>query len=187
MGLKLLLAGRGGQGVLFVMRILSSAALAEGIPIIGSETHGMAQRGGSVVAHLKIGAGFRSPLIMRGRADILLSLDFLEGLRNFDYLGRGATALINGAEDLPPPITSAAERLEMDVSVLDATKIALSLGSYLSLNAVMLGALASKNLLPFSVETLRSIVGKTGSERVRKLNVMAFDVGRKQMDECREK
>jgi len=185
MGLKVLVAGRGGQGVLFVTRVLSSAALEEGIPVIGSETHGMAQRGGSVVAHMKLGFGFRSPLIMRGGADALLSLDFTEGLRNLGYLGEGSMALINGTQPLPDAVSSLTSELGVKTFVIDATGTAVSLGSYLSLNAVMLGALASTGLLPFDASRLRDSVGRIGRKEVRKTNIEAFDAGREWMEKRR--
>ena len=166
-------------------RVLSSAALEEGIPVIGSETHGMAQRGGSVVAHLKLGTEFKSPLIMRGEADVLLSLDFTEGLRNLGYLGEGSTALINGTETLPDAVSSLTSELKIRLFLIDATERAVSLGSYLSLNAVMLGALASTGLLPFDAARLRDSVGRIGRKEVRETNIEAFDAGREWMEKRR--
>ena len=76
---KLILAGIGGQGVVFATRLLAQTAAAMGMPVLASETHGMSQRGGSVLAHLKLG-GTESPLIRRGTADILLAFDRDEAL-----------------------------------------------------------------------------------------------------------
>ena len=82
MELKLILVGLGGQGVVFLTRLLSKTALALGQPVMVSETHGMSQRGGSVISHLKIG-GDEAPLIHRGAADALLALEADEAIRTF--------------------------------------------------------------------------------------------------------
>ena len=79
MNVQMIISGVGGQGVLLVTRIFSEFALRQGFPIIGSEDHGMSQRGGSVLTHLKIGP-FNSPLVKKGGADILLSLEKDEAL-----------------------------------------------------------------------------------------------------------
>src|SRR4030042_6266675 len=85
MNVQMIISGVGGQGVLLVTRIFSDMALKEGYPIIGSEDHGMSQRGGSVMTHLKIG-NFDSPLVKKGSADILLSLEKNEAYKTLHYL-----------------------------------------------------------------------------------------------------
>src|SRR3990170_8068403 len=98
--LKLLLAGVGGQGVVFATRLLAGTAAGMGLPVLASETHGMSQRGGSVLAHLKVG-GTAAPLIRRGTADALLAFDRDEALRNLPFLRAGAAAYINTPDSLP--------------------------------------------------------------------------------------
>ena len=67
------ISGVGGQGVLFDTRLMAEAAIRKGLPVLTSETHGMAQRGGTVISHLKVGA-YTSPLIRTGQADVLLAM-----------------------------------------------------------------------------------------------------------------
>src|SRR3990170_8827251 len=96
---KLVIAGVGGQGVVFVTRLLTQAAVILRRPVMASETHGMSQRGGSVLSHLKVG-GNLAPLIQRGTADALLALDPEEAVRNLVFVRRGGTVFVNTEEDL---------------------------------------------------------------------------------------
>ncbi|MGZ3568555.1 MAG: 2-oxoacid:acceptor oxidoreductase family protein, partial [Thermodesulfobacteriota bacterium] len=84
MNVQMIISGVGGQGVLLMTRVFSAIALREGYPLIGSEDHGMSQRGGSVMTHLKIG-NFDSPLVKKGSADILLSLEKSEAYKTLHY------------------------------------------------------------------------------------------------------
>lgn len=97
--LKAILSGIGGQGVVFMTRLLAQTALDLGNEVIASETHGMSQRGGSVLSHLKIN-GTEAPLIRNGTADLLLSLEVGEAMRSLPFLKRGGLALINSKEAL---------------------------------------------------------------------------------------
>jgi len=91
---KLILAGVGGQGVLFITRLLSETAQALGMDFISSEIHGMSQRGGSVVSHFKIGP-YESPLVRQGSADLLLAFTLDEGYRNLRFLRSGGSWVVN--------------------------------------------------------------------------------------------
>src|SRR5574341_1699737 len=85
---KFVVAGIGGQGVIFATKVLSKAALLCGERVLASENHGMSQRGGSVLSHVKIGSD-QSPLIRRGTADVLLAFDRLECIRNLPFVRAG--------------------------------------------------------------------------------------------------
>ena len=85
------LCGLGGQGILFMTKVLSETALRKGYNVMGAETHGMAQRGGSVVSHLRLG-DVKGSLVSNGSAHLLLSLDEVEGYRNLPFLSKGGTA-----------------------------------------------------------------------------------------------
>ena len=88
MKVQIILAGIGGQGILFSSKIFSELGLKLGLDVIGSETHGMSQRGGSVIAHLKIGH-FQSPMIRSGTADFLYSFEENETYRTLKFLRKG--------------------------------------------------------------------------------------------------
>ena len=128
---QIVISGVGGQGVLFVTRLLAEAAIAKGLPVFTSETHGMAQRGGTVISHLKVGE-FASPLISPGHADGLIALK-AEGLNpHAGYLKPGGWATVNGG----PPTTADAPTHRFGV---DADQLARQMGQPKSVNLIMLG------------------------------------------------
>ena len=97
---QLVVTGVGGQGVIFLVRLLGLCAVKKGLPFIGTETHGMAQRGGTVVSHVKLG-GFRAPLVGEGRADLLLGLYPTETMRFLSYLRKGGAVVTNADNSFP--------------------------------------------------------------------------------------
>jgi len=94
---QIVISGVGGQGVLFVTRLMAEAAIRKGLPVLTSETHGMAQRGGTVISHLKVGA-YTSPLIRTGQADVLLAMKDEGAAQHGHYLHRDGWAVVNGAD-----------------------------------------------------------------------------------------
>jgi indolepyruvate ferredoxin oxidoreductase beta subunit len=128
---QILISGVGGQGVLFVTRLLAEAAILRGLPVFTCETHGMAQRGGTVVSHLKVG-DFSSPLIRAGQADGLLVLKSENVGQHGVFLKPGGWVVVNagGKETFDLPGT---------VSRLDADRLVQETGSLKSLNLVVLG------------------------------------------------
>lgn len=138
---QILISGVGGQGVLFVTRLLAEAAIARGLPVFTCETHGMAQRGGTVVSHLKVG-DFHSPLIRGGQADGLLALKSENLAQHGVFLKPGGWAVVNaGAKD--------AFDLAGTVFTVDADQLVRKSGAVKSLNLVLLGfALAVAAKMP---------------------------------------
>ena len=92
--MQYIIVGIGGQGILFTSKVLGKIAIDKGLPVIGSEVHGMAQRGGSVISHFKVG-NFKGPLVNPGRADVVMAFDQGEGIRNLSFLKDGGTFLVN--------------------------------------------------------------------------------------------
>jgi len=128
---QIVLSGVGGQGILFLSRLLAEAAIAGGFPVLTSETHGMAQRGGVVVSHLKVG-GFDSPLVRTGRADLLLVLKEENVAFHREFLADGGTLVVNA-----PVPTDAGPRVR--AHAVDADALALSAGAPRAANLVLLG------------------------------------------------
>lgn len=158
---QLIISGVGGQGILFVTRILAEAAIAKGMPVLTSETHGMAQRGGIVISHLKVGS-FYSPLVWPGHADGLLSLQKETVPLHRHFLKQNGWIVANAPADSLPGITAR----------IDADQLALGLGNPQSVNLIMLGrVLAVPGLLFCTVEEVEEsirikLAGKTaGLER----------------------
>ncbi|MFQ5419195.1 MAG: indolepyruvate oxidoreductase subunit beta [Anaerolineae bacterium] len=172
MELKLILTGLGGQGVVFLTRLLSKTAVSLGYHIIVCETHGMSQRGGSVISHLKIG-GSQSPLIRRGTADILIALEASEAVRSLTFLRQGGTAFVNSDNGLPPELDDHLQRLNLHVNCLPASQMAVELGSAAVANTIMAGFAH-----PFPIENLRQTLIEL-VPRGRELNLQALAAGYK--------
>jgi indolepyruvate ferredoxin oxidoreductase, beta subunit len=128
---QLVISGVGGQGVLFVTRLLAEAAVDKGFSVLTSETHGMAQRGGSVMSHLKVG-GYRSPLIRPGRADGLLSFKSETSAHHAGYLKSDGWTVTNRKAGL-------GSHADPNTFCLDADHLALNAGFPQSANLVLLG------------------------------------------------
>ena len=128
---QIVLSGFGGQGILFLSRLLAEAAISGGFPVLTSETHGMAQRGGVVISHLKVG-GFESPLVRAGRADLLLVLREENVTLHREFLADGGALIVNAKA--PPDAVPGAR-----VHAIDADAIALSAGVPHAVNLVLLG------------------------------------------------
>ena len=133
---QILISGVGGQGVLFVTRLLAEAAMMKGFPVLTSETHGMAQRGGTVVSHLKVG-DFSSPLIRPFSADGLLALKPESLEQHGTFVKIGGWAIVNSSRQL-----QAAS--ELKVTSVDADRLASDIGNLKAVNLIMLGAALSK-------------------------------------------
>ena len=173
---RIVLAGVGGQGVIFASRLLAEAALAAGAQVMVSESHGMSQRGGSVVAHLIIGDE-PGPLIRRGTADTLIALDRLEGLRHLPVLRPGGAVFINAVEGFPEPVRARLDELGVSACQLDADGEALRLGSPAIANVVLLGFVAAHTSLGLSLDDLKHAVRGLGPPPSVKINLSALDGG----------
>ena len=182
----ILIVGIGGQGTILASNILGEACLLEGRHVKGAETHGMAQRGGSVETHIRID-GLYGPLIVPGTADLLLSFDLLEALRYSHYLKTEGKMIVNRRMVLPTSVftqKSPAPTEEEVVSqlarflpcLIDADKIAADAGSSLAQNVVILGA--ASRYIPLKAESLLEAVKNLVPQKTVASNVKAFEMGR---------
>ena len=148
---QLIISGVGGQGILFITRLLADLAISQGLSVLTSETHGMAQRGGIVISHLKIGL-FSSPLVRPGQADGLISLKGETVPLHRHFLKPGGWVVAN---DLKAQLAEAGH----PVATVDADGAALFLGNPQSLNLIVLGrALAEPGLLFCSLPQVEAFV-----------------------------
>jgi len=188
----ILIVGIGGQGTILASNILGKACLIEDRHVKGAETHGMAQRGGSVESHIRIGGKF-GPLIMPGQADLLISFDLLEALRYSHYLKRGGRMVVNRHLVLPTSVFTQkiAIPTEEEISgrlkkynpcLLDADQIANEAGSVLAQNVVMLGA--ASGAMPLKSESLVAAVKELVPPKTIAVNTKAFDMGREFGRKC---
>ena len=170
--IDIVLCGRGGQGILFATTVIEKTAMRKSMDVIGSETHGMAQRGGSGISHLRIGKS-GSPTVPHGEADVLFSLDNNETARNIGFLKRGGACFTNakGRSALHKAVLEYAAAAGASLFTLDADAIALEIGAQQSVNVAVLGLLPLKPELGFSRDVLIDAVKNTGPEKIRAKNV----------------
>jgi indolepyruvate ferredoxin oxidoreductase beta subunit len=183
----IILAGVGGQGVLSIAAIIARAAAAEGLAVRQSEVHGMAQRGGAVLAHLRIAdAPIPSDLVSRGGADLIISMEPLESLRYAEWLSPQG-ALVTAAEpfiNIPnypePDLILAGIRGFPAARILEAAALAKEAGLPRAVNMVMVGA--ASPFLSIRAETLEAAIGSVFAgkgEELAAANKRAFRLGRK--------
>jgi len=187
---NLLLCGVGGQGILLASEIISSALMRAGYDVKQSEVHGMAQRGGSVVAHLRYGTKVYSPLIELGEADFAVSFELLEALRYLPYYSKESKVIINTQKILPAPVSTGVETYPSDVLdqlvsrrlavfPMDAFELARSAGEARAVNMVLVGALSV--FLPVKEEKFLEAIEGRIPEKIRKVNIDAFVKGREKV------
>ncbi len=186
MKFDIVLAGVGGQGVLSVSGIIAAAAMQEGLAVKQSEVHGMSQRGGAVVANLRMGSGtVASDLVPLGCASLILSMEPLEGLRYLQYLSPDgslitSTDAVRNIPDYPEQgaLLDTIKGLPHAV-LIDGEKIARKAGSARAANMALVGA--ASRVLPLKPETLeRCIAARFASkgDAVVAQNIRAFHAGR---------
>jgi len=182
MNVQMIISGVGGQGVLLVTRVFSELALKEGFPIIGSEDHGMSQRGGSVMTHLKIG-NFDSPLVKKGSADVLLSLEKNEAYKTLSYLkpssdGRdGGLCFINGSDSnyMTQEIQAYLKEKGIETYVFGADRCAKGMGSVQSANIALIGFATAHPRFPFSHDKIKAAVERVTHPRFREVSLKIFE------------
>ncbi|AEH61084.1 indolepyruvate ferredoxin oxidoreductase, beta subunit [Methanosalsum zhilinae DSM 4017] len=186
----LIISGVGGQGTILASDIIGKAAVLSGYSVRAAETHGMAQRGGSVINHIRIGCDLGS-LIPPGGADIMLALEPSEAIRYIEYLSPGGTVIMNTEPVYPvsvlsgkskyPDISAILKELEDNFTVnsFDATGLARKAGHQQSMNVVMVGALS--NYLPFESEVLVGCIKEMVPPRTLDINMEAFRLGKSQI------
>jgi indolepyruvate ferredoxin oxidoreductase beta subunit len=188
----LLITGVGGQGVILASNIIGEVALAAGYDVKKTDTLGMAQRGGSVVSHVRLGPQVYSPLIMAGEVDILVAFEKLEAARWSHYLRPGAIAIINDCALRPLSINLGDERYPNDEEIVNIIKRGSEriyfingsdrvkkLGNIRILNVFLLGC--ASVCLPLKIRVWQDIISRHVPPAVRALNITAFSQGRKEM------
>lgn len=184
---NVLFAGIGGQGIILASKILAQCAFTSGYMVKESELHGMAQRGGSVICHVRFGDDVYAPLIPRGRADFLVGLEELEGLRYAYYLKPSGTVILNRKRVVPPTTNTAGaqyphdakgllESMGFQVDVVNAFEIANDLGNPKLENIVVMGVLS--RYLPFILSAWEQVIQAFVPPKTIDLNIAAFRKGR---------
>ncbi len=174
--MNIVLCGLGGQGILFMTKMLAQTALGKGIPVMGAETHGMAQRGGSVVSHLRLGE-VEGSLVRAGTADILLALEGNEAYRSLPYLGRGGRMYANASPEVfpGPEVKPYLEKHDMICRCTDAGRVAMEHGSPMSSNLALIGFFSAFDEGPFTFTDLRDTIERISPAKFKETNLKIFD------------
>jgi indolepyruvate ferredoxin oxidoreductase, beta subunit len=189
MKLDIVFSGVGGQGVVVLSDIYCEAAMIDGFDVAKAEIHGMAQRGGSIVAYARIGDKVESPLIEMGKADVLVGFEILETARALPMLKNGGNIIVN-MKYIPPNSSTSlvkpkkqSELMEIlhskaNVHEVDGIGIAEKLRNLLVVNTVLLGALSALPEVPVKVESFEKAIAGRLKEKYVPLNIKAFNLGR---------
>ena len=188
----LLITGVGGQGVILASNIIGEVALAAGYDVKKTDSLGMAQRGGSVISHVRLGPQVYSPLIQVGEVDVLVAFEKLEAARWSHYLRPGAIAIVNnhalrplsvtlGQESYPDDeeIASILRRSSERVYFIKGTQRAKKLGNLKTLNVFLLGCVSV--FLPLKIRVWQDVIAQHVPPTIRELNLTAFSQGSKEM------
>jgi indolepyruvate ferredoxin oxidoreductase beta subunit len=190
--IDILVTGAGGQGIILASDIIGETAIAAGYDVKKTDTLGMAQRGGSVVSHLRVAQKVWSPLIRQGEVDLLIALEKLEAARWAHYLKPDGTAMVNDHALPPLAVSLGNARYPADEEIMNilqqyadrvhfipGTRRARELGNIRTLNMFMLGC--ASPFMPFKVELWKERIAERLPEPVRQINLTAFDLGRKEI------
>lgn len=177
MRFNLVLSGVGGQGIIFAAKLLAKMGLERDWPVIGAETHGMAQRGGSVTAHLRFG-GAQGSLVGSGSAEGLIAFREEEGYRNLGLVKPGGEAFFNASGPaLRPEVGEYLDKEGITPHLIDADSLALENNLPRATNLIMVGFACGTGALPFGVAELQETVKAVSPERFLADNLKAISLG----------
>ena len=199
--LNVLVVGVGGQGVIMVSKLIALLAQKQGCEVKQSEVHGMAKRGGAVFSHVRFGRRVWSPTIPKGEVDVLIALEWAEGLRWLTYLKPDTGIFIGDTKRIVPPFACRDRRpgaamgyvRETQAEVIahvaegyaiDATRMAEELGNERAANVMLLGALSAA--LHFPVAEWEQVVAEFVPKKTVTVNIEAFRRGRRWIEEARD-
>jgi indolepyruvate ferredoxin oxidoreductase beta subunit len=185
---SIVMVGVGGQGILLSAQIAARAALINGHDVKTNEVHGMAQRGGSVVAQIRYGEKVFSPLVPEGTAQVLASLERIEALRFAGFLAPGGLAVVSSQVIVPVTVSSgqakypadAEERLRKAfprLAYIDAVAVAERICDTRVANVVLLGAMSTALDLP--AECWEEALAQCVKPQFREINSKAFSEGKR--------
>ena len=184
---SILFAGVGGQGVVLSTEVCSRAVIHAGNDVKKTEVHGVAQRGGTVMSHVRFGKRVYSPLSSVGSVDMLVALEKLEGLRFSHFLKKGGTVIVNDEEIVPTRYVGEKIPYPSDIEVMmkgkgfdlysiNARDLARKAGSRMAFNVVVLGALS--HFLEIGEDLWKKAIVESLPEKLHRINLASFESGR---------
>lgn len=183
---NVVIAGVGGQGVLLTSKIIAETAMLQDFDVKQSEVHGMAQRGGSVISHVRFGKKVYSPIVSEGDADLLIGFEPLETARYIHFLKEDGIVVYNtyrissitvsiGAEKYPEDIDEIIKKNAKKVYPIDGTNLAVKAGDKRALNIVLLGAVLK--FLPLDKNIVLKSLENNVKGKALDINKKAFELG----------
>lgn len=186
MNKNIVLCGVGGQGTVLASKLIAAAAMKKGISVMSAETIGMAQRGGSVFSHIRLGEHLHSPMIAKGTADIIIGFEPAEAVRMLPYLKEHGQVIVSSHAIMPVTSTLSGadyngkemilylKKVVSNLLVVDSEKACHELGSSKVLNILLLGAAISGGALGLTEEELREAIKDRLHEKFHDLNYRAL-------------
>lgn len=186
---NVLLCGVGGQGTVLASRLIALAAMEKGMEARGAETIGMAQRGGCVVSHVRIGEHIHSPMIPKGQADVIIGFEPAEAVRCLPYLKKGGMVVVSPAPIRPVTASLGSgsytgnemmdylKKCTEHLTVVDGSAICEVCGSPKVLNVALLGAALGSGMIGISTEEMKTAVSKRVPEKFKEMNLKALEMG----------
>lgn len=183
-----LLCGVGGQGTVLASKLLAFAAMQKGADVRTSETIGMAQRGGCVVSHVRMGHGIASPMVPKRSAQVIIGFEPGEAVRCLDYLAEGGIVIVNRKGVMPITANFGGLKYDPDAMieflkanvknliVVDGEEICRQCGSTKVLNIALLAAAANTGKLGLDVDELKDAIIKRLPEKFHELNLKAVEI-----------
>ena len=192
---NIVLCGVGGQGTVLASKLIAAAAMKKGISVMSAETIGMAQRGGSVFSHIRLGEHLHSPMIAKGTADIIIGFEPAEAVRMLPYLKDNGQVIVSSHAIMP--VTSTLSGADYDgkeiilylkkvvnnLLVVDSEKACHELGSSKVLNILLLGAAISSGALGLTEEEIQDAIKERLPEKFHDLNYRALQYFKAQYNE----
>jgi indolepyruvate ferredoxin oxidoreductase, beta subunit len=189
---NIVMCGVGGQGTVLASKIIAQTAIRNSINARVGETHGMSQRGGTVISHVRIGSEVHGALIPEAQGDCMLAFEPVESLRYMNYIRKGAYVVLNQHPIVPTSVNAGMatypkfeevkkelQRVTDKIISTDASKIATETGGIISLNMVILGMFSQIPTCPFSADDLKKSIEELVKPKFVELNLKAFDKGTK--------
>ncbi len=185
---NIVLCGIGGQGTILASKLIATAAMKKNISVMSAETIGMAQRGGSVFSHLRMGDNLSSPMIAKGSADIIIGFEPSETVRMLPYLKKGGmiitsshavmpvTAALTGGDYSGDEMIAYLNSVSDNVIVVDTDSLCEQLGSPKVMNVLLLGFAARSGALGLNIDDIKEALRSRLPEKLWELNFRALDI-----------
>lgn len=185
-----ILCGVGGQGIVLASKLLSHCIMDKGVQVRTAETIGMAQKGGSVVTHLKMGDKLYSSLVPKQGADVVIAFEAIEALRNLSYLKEDGVMIVHKKVITPFGKVAQEELKEENIIkelknkvknlyVVDGEKIYREVKSYKAVNVMMVSMVCLLGLVDITIEELKNAIEKRINPKFHHMNINVVELCKK--------